>query len=174
MQPMVIVVEPDPQTGHFVARRHGQVWRAAIGRAGVTTAKREGDGATPIGCFPLRCLYYRPDRIDPPDTRLETVPLAPDMGWCDDPESPEYNCLVHLPCNYGHEELWREDGTYDLIVPLGYNDAPIVPGRGSAIFLHVAKPGYLPTAGCVAMARDDLLDLITTVEPGARLCIKAG
>lgn len=170
---MPILVDFDPETGHFVARRHGRVWRVAVGRGGLTVAKREGDGATPIGCFALRRLYYRPDRLDPPRTRLEVAPIKPDMGWCDDPESPDYNRLVRLPCDDRHEKLWREDGAYDLIVPLGYNDGPIVAGRGSAIFLHVAKSDFSPTAGCVAMARDDLLALLGEIDPDTRLCVSA-
>ncbi|MEQ8814988.1 MAG: L,D-transpeptidase family protein [Thalassobaculum sp.] len=136
-------------------------WPCALGRGGLTDAKREGDGATPIGRFPLRRLFYRPDREPPPATALPTLPLAENLGWCDDPRaSADYNRLVRLPFAPGHERMWRDDGLYDLVVELGYNDAPPVPGLGSAIFLHLARPDWGPTEGCVAMARDDLLAVL--------------
>ena len=140
-------------------------WRCAIGRGGLTLAKREGDGATPVGRWPLRRLFYRADHVELPEHRLPRVRLRPSMGWCDAPEDPCYNRLVRLPHPASHELLWRRDGLYDVIIELGYNDAPPVPGLGSAIFLHVARPDYGPTEGCVALARDDLLDLLPRLLP---------
>ena len=134
----------------------GRRFRCALGRAGVSASKREGDGATPAGRLPLRRLLYRADRVTLPPTRLAATALAPEDGWCDDPDHPNYNRQVRLPHPARCEDLWRADGLYDLIAVLGYNDAPIVPGRGSAIFLHVARPGYAPTEGCVALALGDL------------------
>jgi L,D-peptidoglycan transpeptidase YkuD (ErfK/YbiS/YcfS/YnhG family) len=148
-------------------------WPCAIGRGGITDAKREGDGATPIGCWPLRRVLYRPDRLSQPDTQLPIAPLSPEDGWCDDPGHVAYNRQVRRPFSASHEALWRDDGIYDIIVILGHNDDPPVPGAGSAIFLHVARPHYGPTAGCVALALDDLLSVLRMVGPGDRLCVRA-
>ena len=139
-------------------------YRCALGKNGITAAKKEGDGATPLGSFPMRRLLYRPDRLAKPKTVLETVAMKPTHAWADDPDMPEYNSLVKLPYAGSHEQLWREDEIYDLVVELGYNDDPPVPGRGSAIFIHVATPGYTPTAGCIALAKEDLLALLGAVE----------
>jgi L,D-peptidoglycan transpeptidase YkuD (ErfK/YbiS/YcfS/YnhG family) len=148
--------------------------RAALGRGGVTETKREGDGCTPAGTFALRGLLYRPDRLARPPTMLACAEIAQDSGWSDDPSDPNYNRAVKLPHGFGHERLWREDGVYDLIVPLGYNDAPPIAGRGSAIFLHVARPAYTPTEGCVALALNDLLRLLAKCGPETRLEISCG
>ncbi len=138
----------------------------ALGRSGMTDSKREGDGGTPIGRFPLRRLFYRPDRMAMPATGLPALPLAEDLGWCDDPGEPtQYNRLVRLPFSASHERMWRDDGLYDLVVEIGYNDAPPRPGLGSAIFLHLARPDWSPTEGCVAMQREDLLAVLAAVGP---------
>jgi L,D-peptidoglycan transpeptidase YkuD (ErfK/YbiS/YcfS/YnhG family) len=130
----------------------------ALGRSGITATKREGDGATPAGSFPLRYVMFRADRLARPPTLLEAIPIAPDDGWCDDPaDAAHYNRPVRLPHPARHERLWRADALYDLVVALGYNDAPPVPGLGSAIFLHVARSDYGPTEGCVALALPHLL-----------------
>jgi L,D-peptidoglycan transpeptidase YkuD (ErfK/YbiS/YcfS/YnhG family) len=134
--------------------------RAAIGRGGLAHDKREGDLATPIGNFPLRLCYFRPDRVVPPQTGLTLIPLSPYDGWCDDVAHTDYNQHVKLPFAGRHEQLWREDTVYDIIIPLGYNDAPIVPGKGSAIFFHLAHEDYRGTEGCVAIARADMLALL--------------
>jgi L,D-peptidoglycan transpeptidase YkuD (ErfK/YbiS/YcfS/YnhG family) len=137
----------------------GQTFRCALGRAGIIAAnrKREGDGATPAGLLPLRRLHYRADRGPIPATALPRSPIAPDDGWCDDPAHPDYNRLVRRPFAASHEEMWRADDLYDIVGELGWNDAPVVPGHGSAIFLHLARADYGPTAGCVALARADLI-----------------
>lgn len=139
---------------------HGRI-RCALGRSGLKADKREGDGATPIGTFPLREVFYRPDKVEPPRTTLPLHPITQDMGWCDDPAHPDYNRLVQLPFDGSHELMWRSDHLYDLLAVLGYNDNPVEPNRGSAIFLHVASDGYGPTEGCVAIRRDDLMDILS-------------
>lgn len=146
----------------------------SIGRGGLRPAgeKREGDGATPVGAWPLRRLLFRPDRLGRPATLLPTAAIAPDDGWCDEPGDPLYNRPVKLPFAASHERLWRDDGLYDLVVVLGHNDDPPVPGLGSAIFLHCASPGLAPTAGCVALARTGLLDLLRDLGPADRLRIR--
>ena len=137
-------------------------YRCVLGRGGVIPAdkKREGDGCTPIGAWPLRACWYRPDRLTAPTTLLPLHTIQPDDGWCDDPAHALYNQHVTPPFPASHETLWREDHAYDLIIPLGYNDNPITPGKGSAIFLHVAQPDYPPTEGCVALSLEDLLALL--------------
>jgi len=147
-----------------ILRWRGRQFACAIGWGGVRSNKREGDGATPAGRFPLRRVLYRPDRLAPPRTALPIAPLSPCDGWCDDPGHPLYNRPLRLPHDARHEELWRSDRVYDLIVILGHNDAPVVPGLGSAVFLHVAQPDYAPTAGCVAMAAGDLLAILAGVD----------
>ncbi len=143
--------------------------RAALGRGGVTDKKREGDGGTPAGVFALRRVLYRADRLPAPATRLECAIIRPDWGWCDDPSDPAYNSQVMLPHPARHEMLWRDDGLYDLVVPLGYNDQPVAPGLGSAIFLHVARHDYAPTEGCVAVSLNDLLIVLSECGPESRL-----
>jgi L,D-peptidoglycan transpeptidase YkuD (ErfK/YbiS/YcfS/YnhG family) len=135
----------------------GVVVRAALGRRGMTEQKEEGDGATPVGLLPLRRVLYRADRLRAPDCVVPVEPIATNDGWCDDPLSPDYNRMIRLPQDAHHEELWRADGLYDVVGVLGWNDAPVVKGRGSAIFLHVARPDYAPTEGCIALALGDLL-----------------
>lgn len=132
-------------------------YRAALGQAGIVAAKREGDCGTPAGYLPLRRVLYRADRLAPPRTVLPVEPIAPDDGWCDDPAHPDYNRMIRLPHPARHEALWRADGLYDIVGILGWNDAPVALGRGSAIFLHVARAEYPPTEGCVALALPDLL-----------------
>lgn len=133
--------------------------------------KTEGDGGTPAGVFAMRRVLYRPDRLDAPATGLPVEATAPDQGWCDDPAHPDYNRPVSLPFAASHEKLWRDDGVYDVIVILGHNDDPPVPGKGSAIFMHVARPDYGPTEGCVALALEDLLDVLAASGPGDRIRI---
>lgn len=154
-----------------ILRWPGGEARCALGRSGVTPAalKKEGDGASPLGVWPMRQVFWRADRLARPDTELPADPLLPDAGWCDDPASLFYNCPVLLPFEASHERLWREDHVYDVIVVLGYNDAPILPGKGSAIFLHLARPDYTPTEGCVACALPDLLALLKAAKPGDAL-----
>jgi L,D-peptidoglycan transpeptidase YkuD (ErfK/YbiS/YcfS/YnhG family) len=112
----------------------------------------------------MRQLLYRPDRGSVPHTALPVKPIAPDDGWCDAPGDRAYNRPVHLPYPASAEQLWREDHLYDLVVVLGYNDDPVVPGQGSAIFLHLARPDFAPTEGCVALSRDDLLTVLATAD----------
>jgi len=136
----------------------GLKFPASCGKAGVTAEKREGDDATPSGRLVLRRVLYRADRIRrPPLCVVPVEPVSPQDGWCDDVANTAYNRLVRLPFAGRHEALWREDGIYDVIGVLDWNSLPIVRGRGSAIFLHAARPDLSPTAGCIAMALPDLL-----------------
>jgi L,D-peptidoglycan transpeptidase YkuD (ErfK/YbiS/YcfS/YnhG family) len=152
---MRALVYPD---GRLVLRE--QVYRAALGRGGVRVDKLEGDGATPVAMLPLRRLLYRADRVRAPECAVAVEPIAPDDGWCDDPAERDYNRMIRLPHDGHYEELWRRDALYDVIGVLGWNDAPVERGRGSAIFLHVARADYAPTEGCIALALDDLLQVL--------------
>ena len=143
-------------------RFQGQVFRCALGKGGVRRAedKQEGDGATPASLMPLRRVLFRADRVAPPACVVAREPLAPVDGWCDDPTSREYNRAVQLPFTASHEALWRAEALYDVIGVLGWNDQPVQRGRGSAIFLHVARPDLAPTEGCVALPLRDLLAVL--------------
>jgi L,D-peptidoglycan transpeptidase YkuD (ErfK/YbiS/YcfS/YnhG family) len=141
----------------------------ALGRSGITRDKREGDGATPAGRFELLTVYYRPDRVQRPRTRLPVTPLRPWMGWCDDPGHPRYNRLVRRPFDASHEAMWRDDPLYDIVVVLDCNLHPAVPGRGSAIFFHLARAGYTPTEGCIAIAERDMRLLLERCGPGSAI-----
>jgi len=145
----------------------GRKVRCALGRSGVTPAarKREGDGASPVGVWPIRKVLYRPDR-GAPETALPAEPIARDDAWCDGPEDPEYNRRVKLPFSGSFERMWRDDDLYDVVVVLGHNDDPPRPHMGSCIFLHLARPGYEPTQGCVALAREDVEAFLRTAGPG--------
>src|SRR5262245_32366847 len=145
----------------------------ALGRSGLVADKREGDGGTPIGRFPFRRLLYRADRVARIETRLPARHIARDDGWCDDPASPDYNKPVRLPNAAHHEEMWLESQLYDLVVVIGHNDDPIVPGAGSAVFLHVARDDWGPTAGCIAFRRDDLLAILSQVTTANAVDIRA-
>lgn len=153
----------------------GLQFRCALGKGGVRpeAEKREGDGATPLGRYPLRRVFYRADRLAAPQTRLPLQALTPQDGWCDDPLDPAYNRFVTLPCGASHEKLWRDDAVYDVIVVLGHNDDPPVPGLGSAIFMHVARPDYSGTEGCVALALPDLLALLAVLRPATQIELRA-
>lgn len=146
----------------------------ALGRSGVSADKKEGDGATPVGTFPLRQVFFRAERIDPPATKLHTSPIDPNDGWCDAPDHPRYNQLVRMHFEASAEYLWRDDVVYDLIVVIGYNDAPTVSGKGSAIFMHVAKPDFAPTEGCVALQRDDLIEVLRHLDSKSTITISQG
>lgn len=153
---------------HFKDR----IFDCLLGRAGRSAAHREGDGATPIGIFPLRRILYRPDRIAPPRARLPVEAILPDDLWCDDPRHPDYNRLVRRPFAASHEVLWREDHLYDLIIVPGHNDDPPVPDLGSAIFIHLASFDRRPTQGCIALDGSALREIADQLQSGDRLNVK--
>ncbi len=167
---MDFLVAPDGWLTAPDGRRH----RCALGRGGVRADKREGDGATPAGRLALRRVLWRPDRVPAPATGLPGRPLGRADGWCDDPDDLRYNHLVRRPCTARHEALWRDDGLYDVLAVLGHNDDPVRRGAGSAIFLHVAAPGYAATAGCVALALTDLLVVLSRCDRATGVVVRAG
>lgn len=138
----------------------GRTFICALGRGGISSKKREGDGATPLGAMRLVGAYYRPDRIRSRSARFAMTPLTAQSGWCDAPDDRNYNCPVKLPYSASHEEMQRKDDLYDVVIVLDYNLQPRLKGRGSAIFFHVARPGFTPTEGCVALAPDVMLRLL--------------
>jgi len=137
-----------------------KIFRCALGRQGVGRKCAEGDGITPVGTYPLRRVLYRADRLSPPVTLLPIAMMEKNDGWCDDPQSPLYNQQIKKPFPASHETLYRDDSLYDIIVVIGYNDHPIITGKGSAIFIHVAQPHYEPTEGCIALSLSDLLEVL--------------
>jgi L,D-peptidoglycan transpeptidase YkuD (ErfK/YbiS/YcfS/YnhG family) len=143
-----------------------------LGRAGVRANKREGDGATPAGRFrPLR-LWWRADRGSRPKTHLPVQLIGPDIAWCENSADRRYNRPFRRSANEPGDRLWRDDGLYDLLVEIDHNTRPRVAGRGSAVFLHVARPDRRPTAGCVAMAVADLRRLLTLTSPRTEIEIQ--
>jgi len=163
---------PRRNRSHGLLRADGHSFPCAIGRGGVTRNKREGDGATPAGEFELRRVLYRADRVAAPITALDLNPIGPRDGWCDAPGHPEYNHQVRFPFKASAERLRRADPLYDIIIVLGYNDAPVMDGAGSAIFMHIAKTNFAPTAGCIALARNDLLAILRRCGPDTRIVVR--
>ena len=169
---ITVTAKPGETTGQLTCGDH--VFPCALGRTGLTSEKKEGDGATPIGTWPLRRLYFRADRLDPPTTDLPLFPIHPDDGWCDAPQDPAYNTPVRHPYPASAEHLWRDDHLYDITIVLGHNDAPPLPGAGSAIFFHLANqesPQLAPTEGCIALRRADMETLLPFCSPQTQLQI---
>lgn len=150
----------------------GGIIPCALGRAGITHRKREGDGATPAGRFRIVDLWMRADRVAPIRTLLRRRSIRPGDGWCDDPGVPLYNRAIRLPSPASHERLWREDALYDLVLTLDYNLRRPRRGRGSAIFFHQARADWRPTAGCVAIRPEALRRLLPRLGVGSCLVIR--
>lgn len=166
----VLIVQADSaETSLGWAALGERRWRCTVGAGGIREDKVEGDSATPVGEFPLRRIYFRNDRLVLPKVDLPARPINEHDGWCDDPRSTSYNRLVSIPNEWSHEKMWREDGLYDLVVVVGYNDDPPEGEWGSAIFLHIARDDYAGTQGCVAFARNDLLELLPLLTRDTRL-----
>jgi L,D-peptidoglycan transpeptidase YkuD (ErfK/YbiS/YcfS/YnhG family) len=145
--------------------------RCALGRGGIGDKSAEADAVTPTGRFALRKVRIRSDRVSGLQTMLPVSTIGKTDGWCDDPASGDYNRLIALPHPASHEELWRDDALYDVVIEVGFNDDPVEPGKGSAIFIHVARPDYGPTQGCVALKLDDLLDLLKVCDGDSWLVV---
>ena len=160
---MDLIVQAKLAAARGAARLGDRAFPCALGRAGLIADKREGDGGTPIGRFPFRTLLYRADRVPHIETRLPARHIERADGWCDDPASADYNRLIRLPHPARHEDLWLADHLYDLVVVIGHNDDPVVKGAGSAVFVHLARDDWGPTAGCIAFRREDLLAILAQV-----------
>ena len=146
-------------------------WPVALGRAGLKADKREGDGATPRGRFRARRLWWRADRGLRPRSLLPIRRIGPADGWCEDPADRRYNRAIRLAAQSTADRLWRADDLYDLVVELDHNARPRVAGRGSAVFIHVARPGLRPTAGCVAMPAAVLRRLLARLGRRTRILL---
>lgn len=149
----------------------GVTCRCVLGKGGVAPAdqKREGDGVSPAGIWPLRRVFYRADRVERPQTELVCIPLTPNDGWCDAPGHRLYNRPVSLPFTASHEKMWREDHVYDVVVELGHNDSPVRDQMGSAVFWHLARPDFAPTEGCVAIELEAMLRALKVATPGCAI-----
>lgn len=159
----------DPARGWLAA--NGRTVPVALGRGGIKADKREGDGATPKGVFrPLR-LWWRADRHPRPRTFLPVRAIRSDDAWCEDPASRRYNQPVRLNTNHNGDRLRRDDHLYDFIIEIDHNTAPRIAGRGSAVFLHLARENFGPTAGCVAMTKPALLRLLERMGSRTRIVI---
>jgi L,D-peptidoglycan transpeptidase YkuD (ErfK/YbiS/YcfS/YnhG family) len=144
----------------------------ALGRGGVKADKREGDGATPRGTFRLKRLWWRAGRHPRPATTLPAQRIMPDDGWCEDPSDRHYNQPIKVPPKSKADRLARADNLYDFVIELDHNTRPRVAGRGSAVFIHVARPGFAPTAGCVALDIGALRRLLTRLGPQTKIVVE--
>ena len=143
----------------------------ALGRGGIRANKREGDGGTPRGTFRLKRLWWRADRMARPQTHLPVRPIRGDDGWCEDPSDRRYNRPIRVPPKATGDRLKRADHLYDLIIEIDHNTRPRIAGRGSAVFVHLARPGFAPTAGCIALTAPALRRLIGRLGPDSRIAI---
>jgi L,D-peptidoglycan transpeptidase YkuD (ErfK/YbiS/YcfS/YnhG family) len=143
----------------------------ALGRGGIVANKREGDGGTPKGTFRPRRLWWRADRHPRPQTFLPVRAIRPEDAWCEDPSSRNYNRPLKLRRDGGGDLLTRQDHLYDFIVEIDHNTLPTIAGRGSAVFLHLARTGFSPTAGCVSMTRSAMLQLLRRIGPDTKIII---
>jgi len=145
--------------------------KCALGKRGIGSKKQEGDHITPVGLFKIKYLLYRKDRIKKIKTRLKKIIIRKTMGWCNDPESKKYNKLIKLPSKSSYEKLYKKNNVYDIILVLDYNMYPTMKGKGSAIFIHIAKKNYKKTEGCIAIKKLDLLKIIKEIRNNTRVKI---
>jgi L,D-peptidoglycan transpeptidase YkuD (ErfK/YbiS/YcfS/YnhG family) len=147
----------------------GQAIPVALGRGGIRANKREGDGGTPRGIFrPVR-LWWRADRHPRPRTVLPVRPITPADAWCENPADRHYNQPIRLTRTANGDRLTRDDHLYDFIIEIDHNNRPRIAGRGSAVFLHLARDNFGPTAGCVAMTQPTMLRLLRRIAPQTRI-----
>ena len=146
-------------------------FKCALGKSGIGNKKIEGDNITPKGNFKIIKIYYRKDRLKKLSSKFTLTEITKDMGWCDDPKSKKYNQLIKLPTNYSHENLYRKDNIYDLILVLNYNMKPTIKNKGSAIFIHITKKNYQPTKGCIAIKKNNLVKLISKIDKNIKIKI---
>lgn len=170
------MIQSTPGVDDIVARASGVLffrgaeYRCALGKNGVAEEKVDGDGKTPNGCFPIRKIFYRKDKLGAHSFSFPTREITRYDAWCDNPNDSRYNTHITVDEN-ATELLWRNDDLYDVVVVLGYNDNPPLPGKGSAIFMHVAREGYTPTAGCIVLALPDLFEVLRGVSPDTHVCV---
>jgi L,D-peptidoglycan transpeptidase YkuD (ErfK/YbiS/YcfS/YnhG family) len=146
-------------------------YRCALGKAGINKKIKEGDNVTPAGIFKIIKIYYRADKIKNIKTHMKKIKIKKNMGWCDDIKSKFYNKEIKLPSQYSHEKFYRKDEIYDIICVLDFNVNPISRGKGSAIFLHIAKEKYTHTKGCVALKKKDLMYILSKIKKNTKIKI---
>jgi L,D-peptidoglycan transpeptidase YkuD (ErfK/YbiS/YcfS/YnhG family) len=146
-------------------------FRCALGKNGIGKKINEGDNITPKGTFKITKIYYRPDKIKKLITFFKKIKIKRNMGWCDDPRSKFYNRQMKIPTKFSHERLYRTDNIYDIIAVLNYNINPTIKNKGSAIFIHIAKKNYEPTAGCVVLKKKDLIKLLKNIKKNTKIKI---
>lgn len=165
LKPGIITIRKKPgQKARAILSLGSLNIQAAIGRSGRITNKREGDGATPMGSLRLIKGYYRADRVRNLSTALPMRPIRPNMLWCDAPNHASYNRLVSMPLAQSHERLFRDDALYDICLVMDWNISSRRRNGGSAIFFHLARPGYLPTEGCIAVKLGDMKRLLRLMK----------
>ncbi len=145
--------------------------KCSLGKRGITSKKKEGDMFTPKGKFKLNYVLYRKDRIRIKYCQLKKVVIKKNMGWCDDPKSKKYNKLIKFPFYESAEKLYLKKNVYDILIVLNYNMRPTVPGKGSAIFLHLANKKYSPTKGCIAISKKNMVKLLKEIKPNYKIVI---
>ena len=146
--------------------------KCAIGKRGIGLKRKEGDLITPKGSYKIKYVLFRKDRIKNIKSKIKKIEIKKNMGWCDDPQSKEYNKIVKLPSVYSHEKLYKKENIYDIIIVLNYNMHPIIKNKGSAIFIHIAKKNYKKTAGCVAIEKKRLLKIIKELKKNTEVRIE--
>ena len=146
-------------------------YRCALGKAGVNKKIKEGDGITPKGVFKITKIYYRADKIKVIKTNIKKIKITKNMGWCDDPVSRFYNQQIKLPSKFSHEKLYRNDDLYDLVAVLNYNTNPVIKNKGSAIFMHISESSYKKTEGCIALKKDDLINILMDIKRNTKISI---
>ena len=138
--------------------------KCSVGKRGIGYKKKEGDLITPVGEYKIKFILYRKDRVKKIQTKLRKIVIKKNMGWCNDSSSNKYNKLIFFPFDHNHERLFKIENTYDIILVLDYNMRPIKKNKGSAIFIHIAKKGYKNTAGCIAVSKKDLKNIIKIIN----------
>ena len=138
--------------------------KCSIGKRGIGRKRKEGDLITPIGKYKIEYILYRKDRIKKIKTRIKKTIIKKNMGWCNDPDSNNYNKLIKLPSVYSFEKLYKKENIYDVILVLNYNMNPVIKNKGSAIFIHVAKKNYKKTEGCVALKKNHLIKVLKNLK----------
>ena len=159
------------KSGHLIYKN--LKYRCAIGKAGIKKKQKEGDNITPKGTFKITRVYYRSDKVKIISTSIKKIKINKYMGWCYDSKSPFYNREIKLPSKFSFEKLYRKDNLYDLLAVLNYNTNPVEKNKGSAIFIHIAKKRFKPTAGCIALQKKDLMNLMRVIKKNSKIKISA-
>ena len=145
-------------------------FKCCVGKHGLSRKKKEGDKKTPKGIFRIENLYFRKDRLEKPTTSLRCVKINKNMGWCNDPKNRFYNSLIKISKKVKHEKMYRKDRKYDLVIVIDYNLKKPIPFKGSAIFIHLTE-NYKPTAGCIALGKNDMLVLLKIINKKTKINI---